>query len=60
MSGSLQPVYTSEGSKLSVEGRHNADLEWISELRINGNALVIHVDVFNCTIISKILFLIEI
>lgn len=30
----------SEGSQLVLEGRHNADIGWISELRTNGNVLV--------------------
>lgn len=30
----------SEGTKLALEGRHNADTEWLSELRLRGNAQV--------------------
>ncbi|XP_077251268.1 glycosyl hydrolase superfamily protein [Tasmannia lanceolata] len=40
----LSPVWyelKSEGSKLILEGRHNVDIGWISELRMNGNALVV-------------------
>jgi hypothetical protein len=33
-------VVTSQGTGLVLEGRHNADMGWISELRRNGNALV--------------------
>lgn len=40
----LSPIWydlKSEGKKLVLEGRHNADLEWISELRMNGHSLVL-------------------
>ncbi|KAF6173006.1 hypothetical protein GIB67_006382 [Kingdonia uniflora] len=40
----ISPVWydlKSEGSRLVLEGRHNADLGWISDLRTNGNALVL-------------------
>ncbi|KAL5999054.1 hypothetical protein ACLOJK_010004 [Asimina triloba] len=40
----LSPVWydlKSEGSKLVLEGQHNADIGWISELRMNGNALAL-------------------
>lgn len=30
----------SEGSKLVLHGRHNADRGWISDIRMKGNALV--------------------
>ncbi|XP_021851704.1 uncharacterized protein [Spinacia oleracea] len=30
-----------EGTKLALEGRHNADTEWLSELRLRGNAQVL-------------------
>ncbi|PIA49069.1 hypothetical protein AQUCO_01300129v1 [Aquilegia coerulea] len=39
----LSPVWydlKSEGNGIVLEGRHNADLGWISELRKSGNALV--------------------
>lgn len=39
----LSPVWydlKSDGAQIVLEGRHNADLGWISELRKNGNALV--------------------
>ncbi|KAL5727069.1 hypothetical protein ACHQM5_000301 [Ranunculus cassubicifolius] len=39
----LSPVWydlKSEGTQLILEGRHNADLGWMSELRKNGHALV--------------------
>lgn len=32
---------TSQGTELILEGRHNADRGWISELRMKGGALVI-------------------
>ncbi|XP_073007741.1 uncharacterized protein [Typha latifolia] len=38
----ISPVWyelKSEGKKLSLEGRHNADVGWISELRRNGGSL---------------------
>eukprot|EP00268_Persea_americana_P027279 TRINITY_DN26700_c0_g1_i1.p1 TRINITY_DN26700_c0_g1~~TRINITY_DN26700_c0_g1_i1.p1 ORF type:complete len:482 (+),score=54.71 TRINITY_DN26700_c0_g1_i1:127-1446(+) len=40
----LSPVWyelKSEGFQLVLEGRHNADIGWISELRTNGNVLVL-------------------
>ncbi|CAK7348748.1 unnamed protein product [Dovyalis caffra] len=40
----LCPVWydlKSQGTGLVLEGRHNADMGWISELRRNGNALVL-------------------
>ncbi|KAG6749607.1 hypothetical protein POTOM_046665 [Populus tomentosa] len=40
----LSPVWydlKSQGTGLVLEGRHNADMGWISELRRNGNALVL-------------------
>ncbi|OAY85599.1 chitinase domain-containing protein 1 [Ananas comosus] len=40
----LSPVWydlKSEGKNLVLEGRHNADVGWISELRKNGNSLVV-------------------
>ncbi|OVA01938.1 Glycoside hydrolase [Macleaya cordata] len=40
----LSPVWydlKSEGTRLVLEGRHNADFGWISELRKNGNALIL-------------------
>ncbi|XP_058100334.1 uncharacterized protein LOC131245122 [Magnolia sinica] len=40
----LSPVWynlKSDGSQLLLEGRHNADTGWISELRRNGNSLVL-------------------
>lgn len=30
----------SQDTKLVMEGRHNADKEWIAELRMKGDALV--------------------
>lgn len=33
-------LWDSHGSHLVLEGRHNADEEWISELRLTGDALV--------------------
>lgn len=32
--------FPSEGTDLVLEGRHNADIGWISELRMKGNAWV--------------------
>lgn len=37
---SLYLFHFSEGFQLVLEGRHNADIGWISELRTNGNVLV--------------------
>lgn len=40
----LSPVWydlKSEGKKLVLEGRHNADLGWISELRMSGGSLLL-------------------
>ncbi|XP_010266473.1 PREDICTED: chitinase domain-containing protein 1 [Nelumbo nucifera] len=40
----ISPVWydlKSEGTQLVLEGRHNADLGWISELRVNRHALVL-------------------
>ncbi|XP_068644565.1 uncharacterized protein [Aristolochia californica] len=40
----LSPVWyelKSEGSKLYLEGRHNADSGWMAELRMNGNTLIL-------------------
>ncbi|XP_031262968.1 chitinase domain-containing protein 1 [Pistacia vera] len=40
----LSPVWydiKSQGTSLILEGRHNADKGWISELRMNGDALVL-------------------
>ncbi|KAF8379676.1 hypothetical protein HHK36_029120 [Tetracentron sinense] len=40
----ISPVWydlKSEGTQLVLEGRHNADMGWISELRRNGHALVL-------------------
>ncbi|CAN8248186.1 unnamed protein product [Cochlearia groenlandica] len=40
----LSPVWydlKSQGSELVLEGRHNADKEWIHELRSKGNALIL-------------------
>lgn len=40
----LSPVWyelKSEGNKLVLEGRHNADVKWISEIRMNGHSLVL-------------------
>ncbi|KAF5953192.1 hypothetical protein HYC85_011136 [Camellia sinensis] len=40
----LSPVWydlKSQGTKLVLEGRHNADKGWLSELRMKGNALVL-------------------
>ncbi|KAI8544985.1 hypothetical protein RHMOL_Rhmol07G0007800 [Rhododendron molle] len=40
----LSPVWydlKSEGPKLILEGRHNVDREWISDLRMKGNAQVL-------------------
>ncbi|XP_038896583.1 chitinase domain-containing protein 1 [Benincasa hispida] len=40
----LSPVWydlKSHGSHIVLEGRHNADEEWISELRLTGDALVL-------------------
>ncbi|GLU00795.1 hypothetical protein SLE2022_181390 [Rubroshorea leprosula] len=40
----LSPVWydlKSQGSSLVLEGRHNADKEWISEIKMNGDALVL-------------------
>ncbi|PKA64229.1 hypothetical protein AXF42_Ash009449 [Apostasia shenzhenica] len=40
----ISPVWyelRSEGKKLVLNGRHNVDMGWISQLRINGNAVVL-------------------
>lgn len=37
----LPSVAASQGTTLIIEGRHNADKGWISELRMKGHALVI-------------------
>lgn len=40
----LSPVWydlKSKGKKLVLEGRHNADVEWISELRTRGSSLIL-------------------
>ncbi|XP_010913890.1 uncharacterized protein [Elaeis guineensis] len=40
----LSPVWyelKSEGKTLVLEGRHNADIKWISEVRMNGHSLVL-------------------
>ncbi|KAL2892037.1 Chitinase domain-containing protein 1 [Bienertia sinuspersici] len=40
----LSPVWydlKSQGTKLALEGRHNADTGWMSELRLRGNAQVL-------------------
>ncbi|XP_042503826.1 chitinase domain-containing protein 1 [Macadamia integrifolia] len=40
----VSPVWydlKSEGTKLVLDGRHNADKGWISDLRMNGHALVL-------------------
>lgn len=36
----LIPFIGSQGTGLSLEGRHNADMGWISELRRSGDAWV--------------------
>ncbi|GKU96685.1 hypothetical protein SLEP1_g9896 [Rubroshorea leprosula] len=40
----LSPVWydlKSQGSSLLLEGRHNADKQWLSEIKMNGDALVL-------------------
>ncbi|KAL6986446.1 hypothetical protein U1Q18_019807 [Sarracenia purpurea var. burkii] len=34
------PFVASQGTQVILEGRHNADIEWISELRMEGSAQV--------------------